>query len=423
MCEELNNIVSQPENKDKIFTIAYIVAGYPPEISGVSLGNEERLTWFNQNTKNKLFIIAPDWGDTNEGVHTTLEERIFRFPSKPWLPYKNTRTARFTAKKVIEKMVSNINPDIIVVTDAERLFLFSLWSLPCLKYAKKRNIPYIAHFHTDYYGFAKRYLVWNMLKNILIKPTIKYIYKQMDQTICATLTAKSSLERYGVKKTYYVPFVGVDNTNFGNASITMNHLSSHLRHDSARRKTIIYLGRLAQEKRVDILIKAYFKLISRNSTENDAIDLIIAGEGPSEKSLRKICSGVERIVFTGKVFGEDKFRLLSSCDILCYPSPFETFGRSVIEAMISKTLVVVPSSSAMAEYIEDERNGFLFKRNDVDACAEALNKALVCESEKKEKIINDAYSTGKDFSIENGCKRLNEAYIEIIRRSTESNFL
>ncbi len=419
MCDGLYDLKTRLESQDDSITIVYIVAGYPPEISGVSLGNEERFTWFNENTRNKLFIIAPDWNNVNKCVPETFEGRIFRYPSKPWLPYRSTRTARFWAKKIIEKKVSEINPDIIVITDAERLFLFSLWSMPSLKYAKRRDIPYIAHFHTDYYGFARRYLVWNTVKDILIKPIIKHIYKKVDHTICSTQAAQSTLENYGVKNAHYVPFVGVDNTILMRAPDATKLLSPYLWHDTAKKK-ILYLGRLAQEKRVDVLINAYYKLIDKYKLNNNDVELIITGEGPFEKGLQKLCSGEKTITFTGKLLGEDKFKMFLLCDVFCYPSPYETFGRSVIEAMISRTLVVVPSSGAMAEYIEDERNGFLFKANDVDACAESLNRALTCEPEKKEKILNNAYSSGRYFSIDKGCERLNNAYAEIIFKQKES---
>lgn len=45
-----------------IHTIAWIVTGFPPEISSMSLGNEERVTWISEHGNLRLVVLAPEGG-------------------------------------------------------------------------------------------------------------------------------------------------------------------------------------------------------------------------------------------------------------------------------------------------------------------------------------------------------------------------
>lgn len=66
--------------------------------------------------------------------------------------------------------------------------------------------------------------------------------------------------------------------------------------------------------------------------------------------------------------------VMASLDVLLMPSPAETFGRVLIEAMASGTAVVATSGGGVADIIENEINGLLVPPKDPPAMAQALRR-------------------------------------------------
>ena len=93
---------------------------------------------------------------------------------------------------------------------------------------------------------------------------------------------------------------------------------------------ILYLSRITEEKRAELLIKAYQQL-------NTQMKLIIAG-GASDsedflEELKKIASGDPQIIFTGFVKGKLLEELYSNAYIYVLPSDIEGMPLSLLEGM------------------------------------------------------------------------------------------
>lgn len=65
---------------------------------------------------------------------------------------------------------------------------------------------------------------------------------------------------------------------------------------------------------------------------------------------------------------------IASLDVLLMPSPAETFGRVLIEAMASGVAIVAVSGGGVADVIDDGVNGFLVRPEDGGAMAAALQR-------------------------------------------------
>ena len=93
----------------------------------------------------------------------------------------------------------------------------------------------------------------------------------------------------------------------------------------------LYLGRLVQDKNPDVLIQAFLKL------KTQKVKLVMAGDNPADpgyvKYLKDLCRSNPDIVFTGSVFGEEKYALLNSALAYCIPSVLEGLPISLLEAM------------------------------------------------------------------------------------------
>ncbi len=108
---------------------------------------------------------------------------------------------------------------------------------------------------------------------------------------------------------------------------------------------IFYHGRLWSEKGIYELIKGFSKGIKDHSTAK----LYIAGNGPQDNYLKKLCVKLkmeDSIIFLGLQKKEDLKNFLINCDAAIYPSLYEPFSLSILEAFAACNGPVFYSKSA-----------------------------------------------------------------------------
>ena len=164
----------------------------------------------------------------------------------------------------------------------------------------------------------------------------------------------------------------------------------------ARESIILYVGRIAPEKGLDLLVRAYVAL-PEELRENWKLRII----GPAEVSrggagrtylgrLRERAAAVaSRVEFPGPVFDENKLRSeLGRASLFVYPSMAErgeTFGLAPLEAMSCGCPALVSSLACFRDFIEAEKDGFVFD-HEADNPAEALSLKLRSLVENPEKL-------------------------------------
>ncbi|HBL10888.1 MAG TPA: glycosyltransferase family 1 protein [Cyanobacteria bacterium UBA11162] len=398
----------------KIYTLAFLVTGFPPDVSGVSLFNWERAQWFAKQAIYRVVVFAPDWQKSSDfpSVQSDLDGKLIieRYPSKPWTPYKLTHVPKFSAAHLIRERLEYYQPNLIVITDVERYFLLSTWQLPGKRFAKEYDIPYIAEYHTDLYNFSAAYPGWQWLRHLARSYQLaSYLYCQIDMTICSSDAASQSCKELGVPNIHTIPFLGIDVSTYSPKRRNRKCLEPWLNSQEKDNKILLFLGRLGFEKRVDLLIKAFTTL----KHQQPNCSLIIAGDGPSDvvNQLKYLAAPIPDIHFTGFLFGETKANVLASCDVFCSPSPYETFGRTVVEAMASGVPVVSVNSGAVSEYIIDGVNGYLSPTTDSQGLADCIYKVLLTNNTT---ITQRALRDVENFSLELGCQNLNNYYQHLL---------
>ncbi|MCM1517380.1 MAG: glycosyltransferase family 4 protein [Pseudoflavonifractor sp.] len=140
--------------------------------------------------------------------------------------------------------------------------------------------------------------------------------------------------------------------------------------------TVMYHGRIAPEKGIDILINA-LPLV-----KHPGLRVVIAGTGRPEyiATLRRLAdvAGVSGMIdWAGHV--DDIFPLIRQTDIGVTPSRArESFGLATVEYMACGKPVIATTSGAQREYINDGVNGLLVPPDDPQALAEAITR--LCDS-------------------------------------------
>lgn len=137
-----------------------------------------------------------------------------------------------------------------------------------------------------------------------------------------------------------------------------------------RRFVVLYAGRLAPEKQPEVAVEAVSRFV--RATGADA-ELVLAGDGPSANELRALADarGIAAR-FLGAIPQERLRRWMSAADAMLFPSPTETFGNVVLEAMACGLPVIGAAAGAVPDTVRDGETGLLSEAGNADAFAEAL---------------------------------------------------
>lgn len=111
------------------------------------------------------------------------------------------------------------------------------------------------------------------------------------------------------------------------------------------KRYILVLGTLEPRKNIVALIRAFHLLDERFHD----VELVIAGP----KGWLWNEGDYERVRFVGDVDRDERLRLLSSAEMVAYPSLFEGFGFPPLEAMACGTPVLVGANSSMLQVCGD----------------------------------------------------------------------
>lgn len=124
----------------------------------------------------------------------------------------------------------------------------------------------------------------------------------------------------------------------------------------------LFSGSLTQRKGFDTLIQAVEQLCERE----DNFEVYVAGKGEMEDILVALPNSVRKhFHLLGFKQREEMPDVYASCDALVFPSRYDGWGMSVVEAMASGMPVIGSASSgACVDLIEDGIDGFLIEPDD-----------------------------------------------------------
>jgi len=144
-------------------------------------------------------------------------------------------------------------------------------------------------------------------------------------------------------------------------------------------KVVLFVGRLAPEKRVDVLLRAFKEVCRRMRNAR----LILLGDGPERRRLELLCSelGLESCVtFMGTVPREEVIRHLAAADVFVLPSMMEGLSKALLEAMAMRKPIVATKAPGITEVVRHGHEALLVEVGDAYALAEAICRLLSDES-------------------------------------------
>ncbi len=263
------------------------------------------------------------------------------------LKAKKTLLAQNEIRKIINK---------VLVNDEKTLFISNLFHanvLTGLLQPKKKNLKFIFTDRTTlselftYFGFI------DFIKKSVLKTLVKITYRKADLIIANSKKVAKDLGFFSKCKTTSV-YPG-----------SFNKFKKKVRQNNKSPKQIIWIGRLAKEKGVEILLETFNKINKKKYI------LKIVGDGPLRKKVESkinaygLRNNIKLLGFQKKIF-----RYLKKSDLLINTSFFEGFPNVVIEALSHSVPVICSKSNGgINEILANGKYGDLFNissKNNLD---------------------------------------------------------
>jgi phosphatidylinositol alpha 1,6-mannosyltransferase len=326
--------------------VVVVTESFLPQVNGVT-NSVLRVLEHLRAEGHQALVIAPE---SSGGITEYAGFRVKRVPS---LEMKGLLPVGFP-QKMIEPLIDGFNPDVIHL--ASPFFLGNYAS----RVAERLDIPTLSVYQTDIAGFARHYGL--TVAHDSLKRWVAKIHKRTTRTLAPSNWSCEDLKSTGVPNVHLWPR-GVDSQKFSPEKRDIN-LRCELLGDRPDRKLVGYVGRLANEKRIDDLATL---------DARDDIQLVIVGEGPARSRLERVLKNARFVGYQG---GEELARYYASLDIFVHTGKHETFCQSVQEALASGVPVIAPNFGGPTDLVKHGWTGYLIDTENSYSLNHAVNQIL-----------------------------------------------
>jgi phosphatidylinositol alpha 1,6-mannosyltransferase len=326
--------------------IAIITESFPPDVNGVA----HCVVRVAENLLRKghqPLVIAPEPGRAAAEADRQLPFPVERVPSVPVPGYPTFRLG--LPSPATRKAIAAHGTDVVHLASPVAL---GAWGT---RVARAEHLPTIAVYQTDLPSYARAYrlgrpteaFAWRWLRDI---------HNTAGRTLAPSSATAADLDARGMERVWLWGR-GVDTERF-NPSLRDERLRAELAPNGEM--IVGYVGRLAIEKRVDLLASV---------ASLPGVRLAVTGGGPLEEELR---AAMPTAAFLGMRHGDDLARIYASLDVFVHTGPFETFGQTIQEAAASGLPVIAPASGGPVDLVDDGETGYLVAPGDPGALATAV---------------------------------------------------
>lgn len=286
--------------------------------------------------------------------------QLLKFP----LPGDSTQTVYLPSPIRFHKAMRSIRPRAIVVgTPGPFGMLGAFW-------AKRLQARLIVGFHThfssvtDLYsnrwlrGFSRFY--FNIADNILFRYGDQILANSDQMVELASSLGAANVEVMG--------------TLLPPAALAA---STPLRPEFSR---VLFAGRLAPEKRVNLIVDA--------ARELPDVQFTIAGDGPLKAEIEREAASLDNLTVMGWVSRQELLDAMDAADLLVLPSTVESFGTVALEAMSRERLTLVSKNCGIVDW--PELADSLFTIGEDETVAQAIRRIATLSSDERQRTARAA---------------------------------
>ena len=316
---------------ESVKRVAILTESFLPKVDGVVKTTYLTIRYL-QETGREVLIFAPDIAVDHVGDSQVIPLPSISLPQAP-----ETRMA--LPNPSVARHVEDFQPDLI------HLFSPAAMAVNGMAVGRHLNLPVIANYQTDLPGYTEQYGF--PLLSGPVNRWLRYIHNGCHLTLAPTRRIISQLRAVGYRRLrHWGRGVNTERFNPGHARPAMRQRLLNGRDPQAL--LCVFVGRLANEKRVDLLLEV---------AQTPGVALTIIGDGALREELETIFAETDTY-FTGYLIGDDLAQAYASADVFAFPGEYETFGQVIQEAMASGLPAVVVNAGGAPEVISDGLSGY-----------------------------------------------------------------
>lgn len=385
--------------------IAFFQDTYHPATNGVVVSTDLFMEEL-QKRGHEVLLIGPRHPDYTEPT----PDHVHLIPAvSAELIYPGASLGKFWRGKV-GKVLEDFKPDLM-----HSMTEFTIGHWMASYYREKLGLKRVHTFHTLW----TEYLFYAPLPQAITQPLFRWVVprgcrKRFDHVLVPSEAMYDTVrDTWGVDVPMDVLPTGLHLEKFKGGVGERFRQRWDIADDE---KVLLYLGRLGDEKNVELIVDTMAELRRRGEPK---LKLVIAGGGPDAylKKLHKRAeaAGLHDVVWTGFVRGQDWLDTYAGADLVLFPSTTETQGLVVVESLaVGKPLVSVEAMGP-GSVMKGER-GCLFAEatagDFADKTQRLLHDDLLYERKKRE-----AAEVAQSYSIEQRGAELEAVYQRVLGRA------
>jgi 1,2-diacylglycerol 3-alpha-glucosyltransferase len=361
--------VTTPADQQPL-TILIAADTYPPHINGAAQFGY-RLAKGMSGRGHNVHVLACRADNGKSFTEFRSEATVHRLRSHGVPTHEYFRICfPWEIKKEISLLFDRVQPDVVHIQSHYMIGEHVLYE------AVRRGIRIVAtnHFMPENLNPFLPFPQW--FKNIIGRISWKDMGKVMGQADVVTtptpLAAKAMHQHAFLRKVLPLSN-GIDSAAY--------ELQPGEQIEPHPHPTVLFVGRLAEEKHVDVLIEA----VSKTPPELK-VHLEIVGGGEVRSNLENLVQRLglgDRVKFLGLASDEELRTAYIRADLFCMPGTAELQSLVTLEAMSASTPVVLADAMALPHLVRDGENGYLFTPGDSDDLAKKITLILELPADQR----------------------------------------
>jgi len=367
-----------------------------PVVNGVSI-SILTLARFLRVQGDEVWIFAPAYQGYQETDPFTVRVPSFKIPKQPDYPLAIPLSVQ------AGRTLREHPPEVVHVNSPFTMARFGA------RVARKRRVPLVVTYHT----LLREYAHYAPLVGARIAPLLVRISRDFcnraDAVIAPSEPIGDELRNYGVTTPIHVIPTGIPPDKKPSEDPSWVRRQWNVPADGP---LLIYVGRLAKEKRIEVLLNA-FTLVAKEIPE--AV-LLVVGGGPYEQQVRDLVSslGLEgKVRLAGFQQPEKIMDYLAASDIFVTASDTETQGLNLVEAMRAGVPAVAIDAYGTGETVR-KTGGGLLSPLDAQAFAEQALR-LLRDPELRKELAAKGKAGAEQFTSDKCAAKVRALYASLVR--------
>ena len=338
--------------------------GYPPVVSGVTMVAQKVARAMVARGHQVMVITGSDhldpYTDEDEGV------QVVRVRSRS-NPFWTEAPIPFVSLDDLAEITASFRPDVLHTHET------ALLARQFVRHAREFNLPLLASCH-----YVPRFVAQYVSE--MTRPPVEavvwtysiWLLNRCSHVVFANNTHRDIFDEQGLKTATTIISNGIDVQHY--SANGDGHDEVTARYGLPKGRRVLFVGRLAKDKAIDVLIRAMAYVPEALNAH-----LVLVGRGDGRSELEELTAelGLQRRVhFCGFVPEEDMPAIYRAADLFAIASTCEVQSLPTMASMSTGLPVVAADALSLPELVKDGVNGYLVPPGDAALIGERIARLL-----------------------------------------------